>query len=96
MDTRLRYGYGVLLLGLGNVAFGASQWAVGDQTTAVIAMEVVIGALLFGFGYRVVSNPDRVDPEEVSPRVASVVGYTGITLGAAMLAWSALVIVSAL
>lgn len=96
MDTRLRYGYGVVLLGLGNVAVGATQWAVGDQTIVVIAMELVIGALLFGFGYGVVTDPDRIDPEQISPRVLAVVGYVGIALGAAMLAWSALVVVNAL
>ncbi|CCQ33469.1 hypothetical protein HLRTI_000329 [Halorhabdus tiamatea SARL4B] len=96
MDTRLRYGYGVVLLGLGNVAVGATQLAVGGQTTVVIAMELVIGALLFGFGYGVVSDPDRIDPEQLSPWVITAVGYVGITLGVAMLAWSALVVVNAL
>jgi len=96
MDTRLRYGLGVVALGAGNVAVGATQWAFGDQSMSVIAMELVIGVFLFGFGYAVVDDPGRIDPEQISPRVLAVVGYVGIALGAAMLAWSALVVVSAL
>ena len=96
MDTSLRYGVGVVLLGLGNVAVGVTQLAFGGQTTVVIAMELVVGALLFGFGYAVLNNPDRIDPEQVSPRVLAVVGYVGIALGVGMLVWSALVVVNAI
>lgn len=96
MDTRLRYGVGVVVLGLGNVAVGLTQWAFGGQSTMVVAIEFVVGALLFGFGYAVVNDPDRVDTDEMSPRVLAFVGYVGITLGAGMLVWSALVAASAL
>jgi len=44
METRLRYGYGVVLLGLGNVAVGATQLAFGGQSTIVIAMEAIAGS----------------------------------------------------
>jgi len=96
METRLRYGYGVVLLGLGNVAVGATQLAFGGQSTIVIAMEAIVGILLLGFGYGVVTDPERIDPEQISPRVLGVVGYVGIMMGGAMLAWSALVVVNAL
>ncbi|WEL18923.1 MULTISPECIES: hypothetical protein [unclassified Halorhabdus] len=96
METRLRYGYGVVMLGLGNIAVGATQVAFGGQSTIMIGIHAVIGVLLIGFGYGVVNDPDRIDPEQLSPRILAAVGYVGIAMGAAMLVWSALVVVNAL
>ncbi|WP_135664553.1 hypothetical protein [Halorhabdus rudnickae] len=96
MDTRLRYGLGVLVLGLGNLAVGVSQFAVGDQPTLTVVLELGVGILLTGFGAAVVDNPDRIDLDQISTRVLQAVGWVGIVLGGLMMVWSAVVVVGAL
>lgn len=96
MDTRLRYGLGVLMLGLGNLAVGIAQLAAGGQATLTVALELFVGVLLAGFGAAVVDDPDRIDPDRISARVMTAIGWIGIVLGGGMLIWSVVVLVGAL
>ncbi|WP_136688879.1 hypothetical protein [Halorhabdus amylolytica] len=96
MDTRLRYGLGVLMLGLGNLTVGITQFVVGDQSTLIVVLELVVGVLLIGFGAAVVNNPDRLDADQISTRLFQAIGWIGIVLGGLMLVWSAIVVVGAL
>jgi len=93
MDTRLRYGLGVTVLGLGNLTVGLAQLLVGTQPMLTVGLELAIGTLLSAFGLAVVSDPDRVDPERISPRVLTAVGWIGLVLGAIMVGWSILTVV---
>ncbi|MFB6202572.1 MAG: hypothetical protein ABEI98_11265 [Halorhabdus sp.] len=88
MDSRFRYGLGVLLLGMGNVAVGFAGMVVDGQSTVSIGIELLIGVLLSLYGGAVISDPERVDPEQLSPRLMRAIGWVGIVLGAGMLVWT--------
>ncbi|QGN07815.1 hypothetical protein Hrd1104_11215 [Halorhabdus sp. CBA1104] len=96
MNDRFRYGLGVLMLGLGNLSLGVSQQLFGEQPTVTIVLEVGVGAVLTVFGGLVVNNPERIDPDQLSPRVLKIVGWLGIVLGIGMVAWAATLVVTSL
>lgn len=96
MDTRIRYGLGVFVLGIGNLAYGLALLTVGDQSTLFVALEIVLGLVMGGFGALVLTDPDRIDPEEISPRIMAVVGWVGIALGIGLLAYTAVLVVTSL
>jgi hypothetical protein len=96
MDDRFRYGLGVLMLGLGNLSLGISQQLFGDQPIVTIVLEIGIGVVLTLFGGLVVDSPERIDPEQLSPRILKIVGWVGIVLGIGMLVWAATLVVTSL
>lgn len=94
MDTRFRYGLGVLILGFGNVAYGIAEFTSGSQSMLFVALEVIIGILLAGFGIAILDEPDRIDPEKISPLQQKIVGWGGILLGIGLFVGAALLLVT--
>jgi len=83
MEARRLYGIGVLVLGVGNVVFGAGQLVTSGIGTPVVGL--VLGIVLAGVGALVVAGSDRLAAPALSDRWLRVVGVVGLAVGALLL-----------
>ncbi|QSG10656.1 putative membrane protein [Halapricum desulfuricans] len=78
---RRLYGIGLLVLGVGNVSFGAGQYINGSQLPVLSLVQLVMGATLLAIGGLVVVDSDRLSTPDLSDRVLIAIGVVGTVVG---------------